>query len=95
MSGGIFVLGAYMESQGQNITIESCKRVTATEITSVDSFSDKQIVLSYANGRIVVQGSGMKIVNFSKSTGAFSATGDIFSARYMQKGSSLKQKLFR
>lgn len=84
-----------MESQGQNITIESCKRVTATEIISVDSFSDKQIILSYANGRIVVQGSGMKIVNFSKSTGAFSATGDIFSARYLQKGVSLKQKLFK
>lgn len=81
--------------EGQNITIESCKRVTATEITSVDSFSDKQIVLSYANGRIVVQGSGMKIVNFSKSTGAFSATGDIFSARYLQKGTSLKQKFFK
>lgn len=81
--------------EGQNITIESCKRVTATEITSVDSFSDKQIVLSYANGKIVVQGSGMKIVNFSKSTGAFSATGDIFSARYLQKGTSLKQKFFK
>lgn len=81
--------------EGQNITIESCKRITATEITSVDSFSDKQIILSYANGRIVVQGSGMKIVNFSKSTGAFSATGEISGARYLQKGVSLKQKLFR
>lgn len=81
--------------EGQNITIESCKRVNATEIASVDSFSDKQIVLSYANGRIVVQGSDMKIVNFSKSTGAFSATGNIVSARYVQKGSSIKQKFFR
>lgn len=81
--------------EGQNITIESCKRVTATEITSVDSFSDKQIILSYANGRIVVQGSGMKIVNFSKSTGAFSATGNVVSARYVQKGSSLKQRFFK
>lgn len=81
--------------EGQNITIESCKRVSATEITSVDSFSDKQIVLSYANGRIVVQGSGMKIVNFSKSTGAFSATGNITGARYVQKGLSFKQKFFK
>ncbi len=81
--------------EGQNLTIESCKRVTATEITAVDAFSDKQIVLSYANGRIVVQGSGMKIVNFSKSTGAFTATGDIYSARYIQKGIGLKQRLFR
>lgn len=81
--------------ENHNLTIENCKRITATEISSVDSFSDKQIVLSYSNGRIVVQGSGMKIVSFSKSTGAFSATGDIFGARYVQKSSSIKQKLFK
>ena len=81
--------------ENHNLTIESCNRITATDITSVDAFSDKQIVLSYSGGRIVVQGSGMKIVNFSKSTGAFSATGSIVSARYMQKNSSFKQKLFK
>ena len=81
--------------EGHNITIENCKRINATEISGVDSFSDKQIVLSYAGGRIVVQGSGMKIVNFSKSTGAFSATGDVYGARYIQKGTGLRQKLFR
>ncbi len=83
------------DMEGHNLTVENCKRITATEITSVDSFSDKQMVLSYPNGRIVVQGSGMKIVNFSKSTGAFAAVGDIYGARYIQKGASLRQKLFR
>lgn len=81
--------------ENHSLTIENCKRITATEITSVDSFSDKQIILSFSGGRIAVQGSGMKIVNFSKSTGAFSAVGDIAGARYMQKNSSLRQKLFK
>ncbi|MCH5142347.1 MAG: hypothetical protein J1G07_01340 [Clostridiales bacterium] len=81
--------------EGHNLSIEQCKRVSATAIASVDSFSDKQIVLSYAGGRIVVGGSGMKIINFSKTSGAFSATGEIASVRYVKKGSSLKQKLFR
>ncbi len=81
--------------EGHNITVENCNRITATQITAVDSFSDKQIVLGYAGGRIVVQGSGMKIINFSKSTGAFSAVGTITAARYIQKGLSLKQKLFK
>lgn len=78
-----------------NLTIENCKRVTATEITGVDSFSEKQIVLSYAGGRIVVQGSGMKMVNFSKSTGAFSAAGEITGARYIGKNVGIRQKLFK
>ena len=81
--------------EGHNLSIEQCKRVSATAITSVDSFSDKQIVMSFAGGRIVVNGSGMKIVNFSKTSGAFSATGEITSVRYIKKGGSLRQKLFK
>ncbi len=81
--------------EGHNLTVEQCKRVTATAISSVDAFSDKQILLSYQNGRIVVNGSGMKIVNFSKTSGTFSATGDITAVRYIQKGGSLRQKLFK
>lgn len=81
--------------EGHNLTIEQCKRITATAIESVDSFSDSQIVLSYAGGRIVVTGSGMKIVNFSKTGGGFCATGTVTGARYVPKGGSLRQKLFR
>lgn len=77
------------------LNIEQCKKVTASAIVSVDAFSDKQIILSYSGGRIVINGSGMKIVNFSKTSGAFSATGNITGARYIQKGGSLRQKLFK
>lgn len=81
--------------EGHNLSIEQCKRISATAILSVDAFSDRQIVLAYAGGRIIVNGSGMKITNFSKTSGAFSATGEITGARYMQKGGSLRQKLFK
>ena len=77
-----------------SISIEQCKRITATAIDSVDSFSDKQIILSYSGGRIVVAGNNMKIVAFSKSGGNFAATGEINSVRYISKGIRLK-KLFK
>ena len=78
-----------------SLNIEKCKRISATAIESVDSFSDKQIVLSYSGGRIAVTGSGMKIVNFSKTSGSFAATGDITSVRYWAKGLGLKSRLFK
>lgn len=78
-----------------SLGIEQCKKITATAIESVDSFSDKQIVMSYPEGRIVVAGSGMKIINFSKTSGSFAATGEIISVRYLGKGTSLKSKLFK
>ncbi len=81
--------------ENHNISIEQLKRVTATAITSVDAFNDKQIILSYSGGRIVVNGSGMKIVNFSKTGGTFCASGEITAVKYIPKGGSLKQKLFR
>lgn len=85
-----------MEQTEQHIlTVENCKKVTATAITSVDSFSATQLVLSYAQGRIIIGGSDMKIVNFSKSTGAFAATGNITQAKYAQRGASIRQRLFK
>ena len=41
-----------------SLGIEQCKKITATAIESVDGFSDKQILLSYSGGRIIVLGSG-------------------------------------
>lgn len=78
-----------------SLGIEQCKKITATAIESVDSFSDKQIVMSYREGRIVVAGSGMKIINFSKTSGSFAATGEIISVRYLGKGIGLKSRLFK
>ena len=78
-----------------SLNVEQCKKVTATAIDSVDSFSDKQLILSYPSGRIVVAGNGMKIINFSKTSGAFAATGEIPSVRYIAKGVSFKNKLFK
>ena len=78
-----------------SLSIEQCKKVAATAIESVDSFSDKQIVMSYPQGRIVVAGSGMKIINLSKSSGSFAATGEIISVRYIGKGVGFKSKLFK
>lgn len=78
-----------------SITIEQCKKISATAIVSVDAFSQTQIVLSYDGGRIVVGGTGLKIVNFSTPTGNFSATGTVNSVKYVSKGVSIKQKLFK
>lgn len=81
--------------EGHNITVEQCKRITATEIVSVDAFSERQITLSYQGGRIAVTGSGMKITAFSKSTGVFSATGTITCVKYLAGAAGLKSRLFK
>lgn len=84
-----------MEGAVHSVTIEDCKKISATAIESVDAFSSSQIVLSYAGGRITVAGSGLKIVAFSKGSGAFAATGTVTGVKYASKAVKLSQRLFR
>ena len=84
-----------MEGTVHSVTIEDCNKISATAIESVDAFSPTQIVLSYAEGRITVTGSGLKIVAFSKGSGAFSATGTVTGVKYSAKGIKLAQRLFK
>ena len=49
-----------MEGVAHSVSIDECKRISASGIESVDAFSATQIVLSYSGGRIIVAGSGLK-----------------------------------
>jgi len=85
-----------MEQQQEQhtLTIENRKGITATQITAVVGFSPTRLTLSCRDGKIVVSGEDMKIINFSKSTGAFSAVGEINSVVYTKSASGVK-KLFK
>ncbi|MCD8041100.1 MAG: YabP/YqfC family sporulation protein [Clostridia bacterium] len=87
--------GVYMEGVPHSVTIEDCKKITATAIDSVDGFSSTQIILSFSGGRIIISGSGLKIINFSRSGGSFAATGTVNGIRYAGKAVNLKQRLFK
>ncbi len=84
-----------MEGAKHGITVEECKLFSATGIESVDGFSSARIALSYAGGRILVAGSGLKITAFSKSSGAFCANGTVTEVRYLPKGIKLARRLLK
>ncbi len=83
------------QTEQHTISVENLKRVVATKIDNVLSFSPSQLVLAYAGGRIVITGTDLKITAFSGQSGQFSAVGAIGGVRYVGKGATLKQKLFR
>ena len=78
-----------------SLDIQQQNSITATGIESVASFSETQIVLTLSgnNTRLYITGSGMKITGFSKTSGTFTATGNVGGVRY--GGKSLKSRLFR
>lgn len=82
-------------SNAHALDIQQQKSVTATGIDGVLSFSETQIVLMLSGGntKLYITGTGMKITGFSKTSGTFTATGNIAGIKY--GGKSLKARLFR
>lgn len=77
------------------VTIEQQRKITLSNIGSVISLSDRQIILSSSGGKIVIQGENLKINGFSESTGNFCASGIILSLTFKGKTDTLKNKLFK
>lgn len=84
-----------MDGASHSVTIEQRRKISATAIEAVEGFSDRQIILCFSEGKIIIGGSGLKITAFSSSSGNFCAVGEISSLKYVKKGLSLAKKLFR
>ena len=82
------------ENKPQTVLIEEQKKITMTGVASVDSFSAQQIALTLENGRAAVSGQDLKITNFSKTNGSFSASGKISGVRFYAKKEKIVKRLF-
>ncbi|HIY96732.1 MAG TPA: YabP/YqfC family sporulation protein [Candidatus Borkfalkia excrementigallinarum] len=78
----------------QTALIEQQKKIIVTGVESVDAFSAQQITLTLDNGKAFISGDGLKIVNFSKSNGSFSAVGKVTGVRFSEKKEKLSKRLF-
>lgn len=72
----------------------TAEKITITGVESVDAFSPRQISLTLDNGKAVIVGDNLKIVNFSKSNGNFAAVGIIGGIRFAAKQEKLSKRLF-
>lgn len=81
------------KKEKHSLNIEGCASITATAIDEVCAFSSSEIALLCGESKLVIAGSDLKISNFSKESGAFSATGHIHGVKYVQKH-SLAKRLF-
>ncbi len=65
-------------------------------VAEVTAFSDREIRLNLCDERkLTVNGEGLKIVNFSKSTGELSVVGKISGVSYREKGEKIIKRLFK
>lgn len=84
------------ETRQQTALIEDRKHIAVTGVDSVDAFSEREIALTLTGGgRAVVSGSELKIVNFSKTAGSFSASGKVTGLRFLGGKEKMVRRLLR
>jgi hypothetical protein len=83
-----------MQENKHIVTIEQRKNITVSAVESVVAFSDVKIVLALLGGeKMHVVGTGLKIIGFSKTSGAFSAEGSVTGISY--GGKNFMSKIFK
>ncbi len=82
-----------MEIKQSVLTVEQQKKLTMTGVSSVDAFSETGITLTVNGKRVQISGSRLKVLAFSEGSGNFTASGEIVSVRYGNKGGW--KKLFK
>ena len=82
------------ENNKHSVILEQKKSLTVSGVESVVSFSEAKIVLSLLGGeRMHVVGSELKITGFSKTSGSFTAEGEVMGISY--GGKSLASRIFK
>jgi hypothetical protein len=79
-----------MQETHHQVTVDGQKSVTVSGVEGVLSFSETKITLSILGSRrLHLEGSGLKILGFSKENGNFTASGAVHRLSYGGKGFGL------
>ena len=81
-------MGEISSVKNGSIIIENRKKLTASGIKDVESFSPEKIVLETENATLTVSGAGMKVKKLSVESGEVFIEGDINGCVYSREHKS-------
>lgn len=70
------------QSETSVLTLENRQKLSLSGVTSVDAFSEHEIILKVGGKKLKVGGTHLKVLSFSEGTGNFAASGEIVSLRF-------------
>ena len=78
------------------VTIDDRKKFSATAVSEVLSFSDKEVKLKLNDKTVmVITGNGLKIAGFDNGSGNALILGEIFLIKYKGKEENFLKKVFK
>lgn len=73
------------EMRHTNLTVKERNRLTLNGVSNIESFDEGYITLEIGEGRISVEGDGLKIESLSREGGEIQITGRINGVFYSEK----------
>lgn len=77
------------------LCLDGRKKLTMTGVEAVNSFSQTTLKLTVGGKMVVILGENLRIDNYNKTTGAFSATGLFCEIKYGSKKQPILKKIFK
>lgn len=81
--------------ESDKLMLESRKRLSMTEVSSVDGFNEQTLNLTVNGLKVKVMGENIKITSFNKTTGNLTADGTFNSVSYSSKRQPIIKRLFK
>lgn len=79
----------------ENLTLTNRNKLNITGVDCVESFSDEVLKLVVNGSKMMVCGLGIKILSYDKSSGNFSAEGEIREIKYEHKKQPFIKRIFK
>ena len=77
------------EMKHTNLNVKERNLLTLNGVSNIESFDEGYITLEIGDGRIAVEGSGLKIESLSRESGEIQITGRINGVFYSEKKKSI------
>ncbi|MBQ0099366.1 MAG: YabP/YqfC family sporulation protein [Firmicutes bacterium] len=79
----------------ERMLLEEERKLSLTQVSSVDGFSEEILRLTIKNKKVVIKGSNLKITQFDKGSGNFCAEGNFYQIIFMGEKKPIMKKIFK
>ena len=88
-------MAGQIPNEVDKLCLDGRKRLSMTGVETVDGFTEQLLKITVNGSKVTVNGNGIKITAFNKSTGTLTADGEFNEIRYLTKKAPIVKRLFK
>lgn len=86
---------AEINQNEERLTLDARKKLTLTNVNSVDGFSDRELKLTVSGKKVDIKGQNIKITAFNNVSGNFTADGEFIEIKFGGAKTPIVKRIFK